>query len=884
MTLRRRVKRLVALLRNERLDRELDEEIQAHLEMAELDAIATGMSAEEARREVRRRFGGIDQIKEAHRDRRSTRWIETFLKDVRYGLASLKRNPAFALTAVGVLALGIGANTAMFSLVDAVLLKPLPFPEPERMVRVWESPPNGSYNAVNTLDFLDWKRLNTVFESLSAATPVDVGLTGVGEPKRISGWRVSADYFRVFGVNALIGRTFRPDEDQPGADPVIVISHAAWQSRFGGDPGILGRKLVLDGEVHRVVGILPPGTFDRETFDGEAAVFWKPLIFTQAERVRDAHWFFVLGRLRRDVSLAQAQQEMTAIDSSLTDLSPDWKKDWGVTVEPFDRRLVGDSLRKSIQVAFGAVLMVLLIACANVANLLLAKGAARKKEMAVRAALGASRGRLMGQLLTESLVLCVLGGTAGIGLAYLLLALAAPRLAGALPFTADVRLDPRVLGFAVAVALVVTLLVGLLPSFEASFPGLSRSMNQRSRGSSRSREGLRRVIVAAEVGISLILICGALLLFRSLLNLQKVDPGVEIENVITLSTDLPIAAYPTPERAAVFYDEVTEKLQAVPRVEQVALSTGLPFQHVIEGMAFLSMGYDANIDVQYKRVDPSYFGTLGIRVLSGRGITSRDRVGAPPVVVVNEELAARMRDRFAFGNPVGEKVRVVTPRYVDKEADLVESEVVGIIRNERNEDARGTAVPVAYVSLAQTPARWIKLIVRTRGEPSSVVAGIRQAVWEVDPNLALGDVSTLKQVRSRTFSGTSQPTTLIGAFAGVAALLAALGLYGVLAHAVIEQRREIGIRMALGARSSDVLSRVMGGAARMIALGVILGLAGALALTRVMESLLFQVSALDPLVLTVACVLVAAVGLLAGWIPARRAARVDPMTVLREEG
>ena len=879
MTLRRRVKRLVALLRNERLDRELDEEIQAHLEMAELDAIATGISAEEARREVRRRFGGIAQIKEAHRDRRSTRWIETFLKDVRHGLASLKRNPAFALTAVGVLALGIGANTAMFSLVDAVLLKPLPFPEPERMVRVWESPPDGSYNTVNTLDFLDWKRLNTVFEALSAARPEDAGLTGLGEPERISGWRVSADYFNVFGVNALIGRTFGPGEDQPGADPVIVISHAAWQSRFGGDPGILDRKLVLDGEPNRVIGILPPGSFDRD-----AAVFWKPLIFSQGDRVRDSHWFFVLGRLRRGVSLTQAQEEMTTIDSSLTDLSPDWKKDWGVTVEPFDRRLVGDSLRKSIQVAFGAVLMVLLIACANVANLLLAKGAARRREMAVRAALGASRGRLIRQLLTESLVLCALGGTAGLGLAYTMLALATPRLAGALPFTADVRLDPRVLGFAVAVALVVTLLVGLLPSFETSFPGLARSMNQGARGSSRSREGLRRVIVAAEVGVSLILICGALLLFRSLLNLQNVDPQVETENVVTLSTDLPLAAYPTPERAAVFYDGVAEKLRAVPGIEQVGLSTGLPFQHVIEGMAFLSMGYDAEIDVQYKRVDPSYFSTLGIRVLSGRGITSRDRAGLPSVVVVNEELAARLKERFGFANPIGEKVRVVTPHYVDRQADLVESEVVGIIRSERSEDARGVALPVAYVALAQNPARWIRLVARTRGDASTVVAGIRKAVWEVDPNLALGDVSTLEQVRSRTFSGTSQPTELIGAFAGVAALLAALGLYGVLAHAVIEQRREIGIRMALGARSGDVLSQVMRSAARMIALGVALGLAGALTLTRVMESLLFQVSALDPVVLTVACVLVAVVGLLAGWIPARRAARVDPMTVLREEG
>jgi putative ABC transport system permease protein len=870
---------LLALFRKRHLDRELEGEILAHLEMAEQEALAAGMEPEEARRVARMRFGGVEQVKEAHRDRRSLRWIETVLGDFRYGLASLRRNPGFALVAVGVLALGIGANAAMFSLVDAVLLKPLPFPEPERMVRVWESPRAGEINGVNAPDFQDWKRLSTVFEALSAEAPLDASLTGQGAPERIAGLRVSADYFEVFGVAAQIGRTFAPEEDQPGADPVIVLSHAAWQSRFGGDPDILGRDLVLDGEPNRVIGVLPPGSFDREEGD-----LWKPLVFTPADQTRGSHWFGVLGRLRRGVSLAQAREEMVAIDASLTDLSPDWKKHWSVAVEPFDQRMVGHTLRRSIQVAFGAVVMVLLIACANVANLLLARGAARRKEMAVRSALGASRGRLVGQLLTESLVLALLGGGAGIGVAHLLLAGAAPLLADSLPFTAEVGLDLRVLAFAGVVALAVTVLVGLLPSLAASFSRLALSMSQVGRGSSRSREGLRRVIVAGEVAVSLVLVCGALLLFRSLLNLQRVDPRVATENIITMSTNLPLAAYPNPERSTLFYDSVIDRVKAVPGVEEATLSTWLPLEPVREGMAILSMSYDTTIEVRYKRVGPAYLHLFGIPVLSGRGIDDRDRAGAPPAVVINEELAARMSEELGFADPVGKKVRVVTPRYVDREADLLEAGVVGVIRSELTDDAKGAHAPIVYVPLAQVPARRIKLIVRTRQEPSSVMPAIRQAVARLDPNLALGEVRTLERIKEWTLAGTSRPTWIIGAFAAVAMLLAALGLYGVLAHAVVERRREIGIRMALGARSGDVLSHVLGSAARMILVGIVLGLGGALALTRVMEGLLFQVSALDPTALAIACASVAAVGLLAGWIPARRAALVEPMVVLRDEG
>ena len=872
-------KRLLALVRKRRLDRELEGEVRAHLELAEREAIAAGVSPEEARLAARRAFGGIEQMKEEHRDTRSVRWIENVLRDFRYGLASLRRDPGFALVAVGVLALGIGANTAMFSLVDGALLRPLPFPEPQRIVRVWEAPSKTSINGINTLDFLDWKRMNTVFAALSVERGATAALTGAGEPVRFPILLVSADYFQVFGVQAQIGRTFTKDEEQPGASPVVVLSHATWQARFGGDPEIVGREIQLDGEPHRIVGVLPPGPFDRDD-----ARLWKPLIYKPEQMNRGFHWLLSVGRLKPGVTLEQAQQQMSAIDARLTDLSPAWKRDWGVTVEPFDKRLVDDNVRRSIEVTFGAVGLVLLIACANVANLLLAKGAARKKEMAIRAALGAGRVRLIGQLLTESLVLCLLGAAAGVAVAYALIQVAAPLLADSLPFTADVALEPRVLLFTAAVTVTVSLLVGLLPSLQTSFTNLSLGMNQAARGSSGSREGLRRAIVAGEVAVSLVLLCGALLLFKSLLKLQQVDTGVRISNVLTMSVDLPLNAYPTPESSAVFYRTVSERVQAVPGVERVAVSSDLPLQGTHQGMGLSLPGTDRGVGIRYKRVDERYFGTLDIPLLAGRGISEQDRAGTPLVVVINEALAAALAEELDMPNPVGRIVDVATPNYLNSEGTNKPVEIVGIVRNEHTGSLDAQPERVAYVALAQVPRTEVNLVVRTQAEPTAVLPGIRAAMREIDPNLPLADVRTMEQIRERSLTGTRQPAWVIGAFALVAALLAALGLYGVLAHAVTQQRREIGIRMALGARSRDVLAHVLRGAASMIGVGLAVGLLGAVALTRVIGSLLFEVSALDPVAIGAACAGMAVVGLLAALLPANRAAGVDPMAALREEG
>ncbi|HYP07768.1 MAG TPA: ABC transporter permease [Bryobacteraceae bacterium] len=878
MRLRGKMARLLAIGRKRRLEEELESEIVAHLEMAEKDALASGLSPDEAHRVARMKFGGIQQIKEEHRERRAFHWLEAAASDFRHGLFLLRRAPGFTFVALGVLALGIGANTAMFSLLDAVLFKPLPFPQPERMVRVWETPSPTTTNGISTLEFLDWKRLATSFEALAAERPATVTLTGDGLPARFPGKFVSADYFRVFGVYAHLGRTFLPGEDELGAHNVVLLSHATWQTQFGADPAVLNRRIILNGVSHRIIGILPRGPFDRDQ-----AAFWMPLAFTPEQRTRGYHWLVAYGRLRNGVTLEQAHREMLAIDARLTDLSPPWKRNWRVLVEPYDRRLVGDSLRQSLSLAFGAVVMVLLIACANVANLLLARGAARWKEMAVRAALGASRGRLIVQLLTESLALCLLGGALGVGIAHLLLRAATALLADSLPFTADVTLDLRVFTFAAAIALAVSLLVGFLPSLQTSFGKLARSMNQQSRGTSGAGERVRRAIVAAEVAFSFVLLCGALLLFRSLFNLHSIDTGVRMDNVITMSADLPLTAYPTPEQAALFYTEVTAKLKAAQGIEQGAVTTDMPLQEVDEGMVMLTMSYDKSVNVRYKRVTPEYFATLGIPVLHGRNLATDDRAGTPLVAVVNETLAAGMKDKLGLANPVDRIVRVSTPMYSRKDGELRETRVVGVIRSERTGAAGEPDAAVIYVPLAQVPAQEVKLIVRTAPNLPGMVTAIREAVRQADPNLALGDIKTLHQVQSRGLSTVSEPAWLIGCFAAVAAMLAALGLYGVLSHTVTQQQREIGIRLALGAAQRDVVSQVLRSSMSMAILGLALGLAGALALTKLLRAFLFQVSPLDPIALIASGASLMTIGLLAASIPALRAVRVDPASVLRQE-
>ena len=884
MTIRRGLARWLALFRSSRMERELDDEILAHLELAERDAIATGLDPIAARREARRQFGGVDQMKEVHRDDRGVRWIENLFKDVRYGLAGLRREPGFACIAIGVLALGIGANTAMFSVVDGALLKPLPFPNPERIVRMWEKPPTG-VNSTTAQNYLEINRRLRTFEAFSAEADINATADINGEPSRLAGRVVSANHFDVFGVAPLIGRAFRADEDRPGANHVIVLSHAAWQQRFGADPAILSRDVRLDGTPHRVIGVLPPGVFDRDRRRARMDVvsFWKPLGLTPEQLAAGSHWLNPVGRVRPGVSIADAQRDMLEARAAIADLIPQWKKDWSVTVEPFDAVLVDDRLRQSLYVALGSVVLVLLIACASLTNLLLSRGATRQKEIAVRVALGASRARVVSQLMTESLVLGVLGGVAGIALAALLIRAAVPLLPVELPFTADITLNLRVLAFAALVALVVSAIVGALPAIRISGAPAAVALSSATRGSTGGHDQVRRLIVAAEVAVSIVLICGSVLLFKSLLRLQDVDLGTNVDHVITASVDIARETYPTPDHAIAFYTRLIERVQAIPGVEAAALAGDVPLEGTGGENLRLPGRDDQRMTLSFKRAGAGYFETLGIPLVEGRTFTDADRHGTPWVTVINDALALQLKSTFGINNPVGQIVDLPAIGY-GSPTTRERMTIIGIVKNERvRGDLRAKLDGIAYVPLAQAPLLWTKLAVRTRGNPIAIVPSLREALRETDSRVALAEVRTLEQLRGLSLSGLQEPAWLIGAFALLSVMLAALGLYGVVSHAVTQQRREIGIRMALGAGSNDVVSMVVRHALAPIGIGLGVGIACAVGLTRVTTSLLFEVSALDPSAFAIAALSMIATGLLAALIPARRATRVDPTTALRAE-
>jgi predicted permease len=875
VTPRRLAYRLLACLRWRCLDADLESEILAHLELAERDGVARGLSPEEARRRALLEFGGVEQIKEDHRAGRGVMWLEHALRDFRNGLSGLGRHPGFATAAVGILAIGIGATTAVFSVVDAVLLKPLPFAQPDRMVTVIEAD-RGRFWGVSALNFVDWHRIASSFEALSAESQVTASVMVGREPERWTGYLATADYFKVYGVAAARGRTFGPGEDRPDAPRVIVVSHAAWQDRFGGVPDILDRELIVDGEAHRIVGVLPPGSFDREQ-----ALFWKPLVFTPERLTRESMGLRAVGRLRPGVSLERARAEMMQVSANLERVNPPWKKGWRAAVRPFGQDVVSQRLRQSIYVAFGAVVMVLLIASANIGTLLLVRGSTRRKEMAVRAALGASRSRLVGQLLSESLALCAVGGAAGVGLAFLLVQAARPLLSRMLPPTADVSLDPRVLVFAACLVLSVSLLVGLLPALRTSAGFLADHLNDAARGSSPSRSFLRRAMVVSEVAVSLVLVCGAMLMLRSLLNLQSANPGFRVDNVITTSLQLPAPAYPRADSVTAFFRTLVERLRTVPGIESASVASDLPLEGLGSGSVVVAPGLvEGRVVVGLKWVDPRYFWTLDIGVVSGRGVTDRDVAGAPRVVVVNQELAARL----GTPDPVGRVVSIALSEYGSTRADLVDLRIVGVIRSECTGQLHEPASPVAYLPEAQWAVPDMRLVVRTSGDATAVTPAMRKIIRKLDPGLPLGEVSTMRQVKERSFTDTTESTWAVGLFALVAALLAASGLYGVLTQAVAQQRQEIGIRMALGAAPRAMVSRILRGAMAMVGGGLAAGLLAAMVLTGVMKGLLFQVSALDPLAFVLACATMALVGVVAVLVPASRAARVDPVLTLREEG
>lgn len=733
-------------------------------------------------------------------------------------------------------------------------------------------------NASTVPEFLAWKHLGTRFEAMAAEQPTLAALNASDGPLRLPGKLVTSEYFKIFGIPTALGRTFAPEEDQPGAPPVVVLSHSAWQTYFGGDPGILQRTILLDETRYQVIGVLQPGAFDRDEIK-----FWRPLVFTQEDRLSALHRLMVYGRIRADANVAQAGEQMKAIHSALLRNSL-IREDRAGTIEirQLSLLLTGSNLRSSLQIGFGAVLVLLLITCANVANLLFARVATRKPELAVRAAVGAGRGRLVAQLLTESLALCLLGGVAGVAVAYALLQLAGPFLTKTLPFTAQVEINWQVLLFASGAVAAVTGIAGTLPAFEALRGEFGEALKQTSRSSSSIHIRLRRALVVAEVALSLVLVAGALLLARSLRKLEQLDTRVRIENVITASVFLPEQAYPTPEKAALFYRAFSNHLSATPAIAQFGMATALPLQWISNGEGIFIPGMEKQVLVRCKRVDAGYFQTLAIPVLAGRGISDQDRQHSTRVVVINQALAARLADVAHMRDPVGKSIRLTSGDYTQRQTLLEDVQIAGIVRNERTTSPGMAEPPVVYVPLAQSPVPYFKLLIHSSSDPTAVIAGVRHALRAVDPNLPLADVATLEQIRRETFSGVSRPAWLIGAFALLATMLSAVGLYGVLSYAVAQRRVELAIRLALGARSRDVLAHILQSAFAMIATGLGFGLIGVYLLTRTLRSFLFEVSPLDPLSVAAACVFTIAIGLLAGFVPARRAAHIDPAAGLRQ--
>lgn len=811
--------------------------------------------------------------------------METILNDLRFGLRMLRKAPGFTAVAVLTLALGIGANTAIFSFVDSVLLKPLPYPEPERIVQVWEKPPNYDRNGISTMNFLDWQRQNTVFTAMAAQTGGSFTLTGGKEPVQLRAARVSARFFGILGVKPALGRTFASDEDQPGHEQVVVMSHRLWESRFGSDAAIIGRKIVLDEHPFTVIGIMPAGTrFDRDWND-----IWVPLAFQPQDMTRDFHWMIAWARLKPGVTLEAARQQMKGIAARIAQEYPKSNKGWSVTVDRYQDRFADDHLRRSLWMLLASVGVVMLIACVNLANLLLVRGAARDREVGIRVSIGASSWQLMRQFLSESVLLSAIGGCAGLLVAVVLIRVLKTSLPPYfLPSEANVTLDLRVLLFTAALVLLTGLLFGIAPALQAIRTKPVDALRDSGRSSTTSASGmkLRSTLIVAEVALAFVLVASAGLLIRSLRALEEVDTGFDSTNVITMWLPLDAKQFTDGTRIVNYEREILAAVRSVPGVRDAANTTALPLQGWGYGMPFQIQGQpvldSANRPgVFFKMVSPSYFQTLGIRLRRGRGLAETDASGAPPVTVINETMVKKY---FKNEDPIGK--RILIEQIIPAKHALgpeIPWQVVGVVADEKVGDLDDTS-PGVYVTTAQSPTTDTGgLVVRGALDPNTLVKSVQAAIWNVNKNQAISDIKTLEQTKSESLGGNRLRTYLLLSFAGLALLLAAGGLYGVISYTVTQRTHELGLRAALGATSLDLLRLVVQGGLALTFLGLAIGFLGTLAVTRLMQSLLFEVKPRDPLSLVIAAGVLASVAVAASLIPAARASRVDPMVALRYE-
>jgi len=815
--------------------------------------------------------------------------MRNLVADFRFGLRILLRNPGFTLAAIVVLALGIGANTAIFSIVNAVLLRPLPYQGASRIMQVWHVPPAKSFPgmtlfSVSPANYLDWQSQNGSFEQMAAYGFESFNVGGGERPEAIRGAAVAPGFFSILRVQPVLGRTFSPEEDRPGQGHVVILGHTVWRDHFAADPGILGRNVLFDGQTYTVVGVMPP----KFKFPAWAEL-WVPLAWTNEKRaVRGNHNYMVIGRLKPEVAVQQAKADLSAISVRLEQQYPEDDKGWGATVLPLREQIVGD-VRPALLVLLGAVAFVLLIACANVANLVLAKTLARKKEIAIRTSLGASRAAVLRQILAETLLLSLAGGALGLFLARFCITLIQKFLADRLPNATEITLDAPVLAFTLFLALLAGILAGLLPAVRFTRTDVNEALKQgQSRGSSDSSGSKTRgLLVVSEVALSLVLLIGAGLMIRSLLQLSSVQPGFDPNNVLTARLTVPGTKFSSPAAQISFYDQVLRQVRATPGVESAGLIDSLPIDGdgshqpvAVEGQPVVPMADQPEVDV--RMISPGYLHAMRIPVLRGRDLNDADVAGRPPVVSISESMAKRF---WPNENPIGKHITLTFFPGVVREV----AGVVGDVKQDSLDQTRPVETlywPLSQLTVPPSEA-WrsfgMSLVVRTSASPASATSGVTSAVHQVDPETPVVGVVTMEGLISASLSPQRFNVLLLGAFAGLALVLAAVGIYSVLSYSVRRRVREIGIRMALGATPSDVLQMVVADGMKPILLGVALGLAVAFALSRVVTSLIYGVRATDPLTFAGVALLLVAVGLLATILPAHRATRVEPVRTLREE-
>jgi putative ABC transport system permease protein len=802
--------------------------------------------------------------------------------DLRYALRALRNSPGFAAVAILTIALAVGSNTAIFSFVNGVVLNPLPYPDADRIVRVLERRPDGGLNAVSTLNYLDWAAQNTVFEVFSPRTGWTATWTGGDEPLQLQGGRGSADFFKIYGLSAAHGRLFTPGEDELGRDKVVVLTHALWENRFGADPSAVGRSIVLNGEPHEIIGVLEAGAFDRD-----AAQIWKPLAFEPSNMTRDFHWFGTFAKLKPGVTLEQARAEMDVIGKRIAAEYPAIKEGWSVGVDRVADVIAGPQLRTAVLVMFAATAFVVLIGCANLASLALARGVAREREIAVRAALGASRWRLARQFLTENVLIAMCGGIVGIGVGFATMKWIESLIP---PFSFPAEIAPRMDGtamlFAFAIAVATGVLFGLAPAIQATRPSLTGAMKEGGHGSTSGTGGrrMRASLVVAEVALAFVLLVGAGLMMRSVFQLLDVDPGYDSSNVLTAALPIATAQYADPAALNAYIDAIRAALEAAPGVNGVALTTALPLQGWGYGMPYQVAGREV-VDrasrraAFFKMVTPSYFATLGINLRSGRMLSETDTAGAPPVAVINETFAKR---EFPDAEPLGQ--RLLVQQIIPGQTGLGEEigwEIVGVIADEKIGGLDDTGSGGLYVSYRQSPSYGMRLAVRAAIDAAGLQSVVRSAIDSVNKDQALSAVQTLEQIERDSMFAERVQSILYGIFATIALLLAALGIYGVISYSVAQRTHEMGIRAALGASGVTLRQLVFRGGMRLALLGLAVGFVGSLAVTRVMTSLLSGVSPRDPVTLAGVAVVLAVVAAVACFIPAQRVTRVAPNTALR---